>query len=273
MSIEVVNSVPDHDTSKVLLDLERFESASNATKPFSLFHGPFGVSKLSQISEPEASNTELNGVLLSSEEWLMGLDDLTRQEDNEVDLISSLLDFPNDRLNEEAELWDVIPVILDTDTYAPDPWNGLSSLFFSENMEAWTILSHYKDRIVPLISPLGHGQEVPWLNLVMPCAVSTLGDITMSGSTTHARLALLNALLSTSAFHLGKYSNMCIEHWVTSGNNYLKRAQSHFRYCMEEARNSTMKRSKYKEILMAILSLSTAYVCTRSSIEITSMYS
>lgn len=263
MSMEVVNSVPYHDASKALLDLERFESASNATEPFSLFHGPFGVSKLSHISEPEASNTESNEVLSSPEEWLMGLDDLTRQEDNEIDLISSLLDFSNDQRNEETELWDVFPGTIDIDTYAPDPWNGLSSYLFRENTKAWTILSHYKNRIVPLISPLGHGQETPWLNLVMPCAVSTLGDITMSGATTHARLALLNALLSTSAFHLGNYSNMCIEQWITSGNTYLVRAQSHFRYCMEEVRNSTMKKSKYKEILMAILSLSTAYVCTR----------
>ncbi|KAJ5307744.1 Protein of unknown function DUF3468 [Penicillium atrosanguineum] len=260
MSNEVISSVPYHDTSKALLDLERFESASNATAPFSLFHGPFGILKLSRVSEPEAPDTEFNGLLSSPEKWSMKLDDLIRQEDTEFDLISNLLDFPNDRGNEEPEVWDMIPGAFDTDTYAPDPWNGLSPHLFSESTEAWTILSHYKDRIVPLISPLGHGQEAPWLNLVMPCAVNTLGDITMSGATTHARLALLNALLSTSAFHLGSHSNMCIEHWITTGNTYLKRAQSHVLRCMEEARNSTMKRSKYKEILMAILSLSTAYM-------------
>lgn len=266
MSNKVINSVPYHDPTQALLDLERFESTPNATSPFSLFRGPFGVSKLSQMPEPETTNSEFDGLSSSPEEWLMGLEDLTQPEENGIDLVSILLDAPNDQENDGLELWDPSPEFLNSVLYTPDP--GLSPKFFSDNTEAWNILSHYKDRIVPLISPLGHGQEAPWLNLVMPCAVSTLGDITMSGATTHARLALLNAVLSTSAFHLGNHSALCIEHWVSTGNTYLKRAQSHFLWCMEEACTSTMKRSKYKEILMAILSLSTAYVCTRPIIRL-----
>lgn len=261
MSNQVINSVPYHDPAQALLDLERFESTPNATTPFSLFRGPFGVSKLSQVPELEASNYEFDGVSSLSEEWLTGLDDLIRQEDNEIGLISGLLDVPHDQVNDGLELWDLTPEILNSALYTPGP--GLSPKYFSDNAEAWNILSHYKDRIVPLISPLGHGQEAPWLNLVMPCAVSALGDITMSGATTHARLALLNALLSTGAFHLGHHSPLCTEHWVSTGNIYLKRAQSHFLRCVEETCTSTTKRSKYKEILMAILSLSTAYVGSR----------
>ena len=264
MSNKVINSVPYHDPTQALLDLDRFESTPNATTPFSLFRGPFGVSKLSQMPELDAPNSEFDVVSSSPEEWLMGLDELVPQDDNEISLISSLLDVPNDQENDWLELWDLSPEFLSSVLYTPDP--GLSPKFFSDNTEAWNILSHYKDRIIPLISPLGHGQEAPWLNLVMPCAVSTLGDITMSGATTHARIALLNALLSTSAFHLGNHSAWCVEYWVSTGNTYLRRAQNHFLRCMEEACTSTMKRSKYKEILMAILSLSTAYVGTHSMI-------
>jgi arginine metabolism regulation protein II len=260
MSNGIPNSVPYQDAAQALLDLERFESTSTATTPFSLFRGPFGVSNLSQVPETDVADSAFEDGSSSPAKWCMGLTDLIRQHDNEIDLISSLLDIPNQE-NNGLELWDPIPDCLDTASYAPDPRAGLAP-HFPDNMEAWTILSHYKNRIVPLISPLGHGHEEPWLNLVMPCAVHTLGEITMSGAATHARLALLNALLSTSAFHLANHSALCIEHWISTGNVYLKRAQSHFLRCMEQACTSTMKLSKYKEILMAILSLSTAYVRT-----------
>ncbi|CEJ59603.1 hypothetical protein PMG11_08221 [Penicillium brasilianum] len=258
MSNEVINSVPYRDPTQALLDLERFESTLNATTPFSLFRGPFGVSKLSQAPEPEVPNHEFDVESLSCEEWLTGLDDLIRREDKEIGHISSLFDGPSDQENDGVELWDPSPDFTNSVLHTPDP--GLSPNFFSNNTEAWNFLSHYKDRIIPLISPFGHGQNAPWLNLVMPCAVSTLGDVTMNGATTHARLTLLNAVLSTSAFHLGNHSAWCIEYWVSIGNTYLKRAQGHFLRCIEEAYTLPTKRSKYKEILMAILSLSTAYM-------------
>jgi arginine metabolism regulation protein II len=268
MSNEVIKSVPYRDPTQALLDLERFASTPNATTPFSLFRGPFGVSKLSQAPEPdpepEVPNHEFDMVSLSCEEWLTGLDNLIQREDNEIGHISSILNVPSDQENDGLELWDPIPEFTNSVLYTPDP--GSSPKFFSNNTEAWNFLSHYKDRIIPLISHLGHGQNAPWLNLVMPCAVSTLGDVTMNGATTHARLALLNAVLSTSAFHLGNHSAWCIEYWVSIGNTYLKRAQGHFLRCIEEAYTLPTKRSKYKDILMAILSLSTAYVSVHSII-------
>lgn len=264
MSKEVVKSVRGHNPTRALLDLERFDQYSDLTTPFSFFHGPFGVSRLSQVSETDVPDLELQDSPPSPRDWLAELDDIIGQEE-ETDIFSSLLDASNDMLSaDDSWLLELIPPSMESIEPVPDspqPQIASPPSLFNDNHEAWAILSHYKDRIVHLISPLGHGQESAWLNLVMPYAVNTLGELTMSGSANHARLALLNALLSTSAFHLGQHSVMRIDHWIAVGNSYLRKAENHFIQCVEENRMSRTKQNKYKEILMAILSLSTAYVC------------
>lgn len=259
MSNEVIESIPDHNPTQALLDLERFDHCSNVTTPFSIFHGPFGVSRLSRVIETDVPDLDTEETTTPSpRDWLAELDGILGQEE-EANLFSNPLD-----VLDESLLLELIPP-------ATEPIEVVSNIprsqivsnpsLFNDNHEAWAVLSHYKDRIVHLISPLGHGQEGAWLSLVMPYAVNTLGELTMSGSANHARLALLSALLSTSAFHLGQNSVMNIDHWITVGNSYLQKAESHFMNSVEENRLSGVKKNKYKEILMAILSLSTAYVC------------
>jgi arginine metabolism regulation protein II len=94
---------------------------------------------------------------------------------------------------------------------------------------------------------------------VIPCAVTTLGELTLNGQVNNARLALLNAVWSTSAFHLSNNTSWP-GNWKASGEMYLQRAEYYFQKCMEETCLSTSKINKYKEILMAILSLSNAFV-------------
>lgn len=263
MSNKVINSVPDQDPGQVLLDLERFEDSTHTASEFAFFAGPFGVSKLSQISESESTSTspQLDGTSVLPGNWMLNMDELLNQNSSIefCDILNTSDDISPDGMKpwgsfepnmELVDLWQ-------SDRNHPQP--DLSSIFSASSSEAWTILSHYRDTIVPLISPMA--QEAPWASLVMPCAISTLGEITMNGKAGHARLALLNALLSTSAFYLGQHSTMELEYWKETGDSYLKRAQQHFLQCMEEVWESTIKKSKYKEIVMAILSLSTAHVC------------
>jgi arginine metabolism regulation protein II len=263
MSNEVIESVPDHNPTQALLDLERFDHCSDVTTPFSFFHGPFGVSRLSRVIETDVPDLDTDETTPSPRDWLAELDEILGQEE-EIDLFSSLLDVSNDLPVDESWLLELIsPVTEPIEVVSDSPRSQIVShpSLFNDNHEAWSILSYYKDRIVHLISPLGRGQEGAWLSLVMPYAVNTLGELTMSGSANHARLALLNALLSTSAFHLGQNSVMRIDHWIKMGNSYLQKAESHFMKCVEENRIPGVKKNKYKEILMAILSLSSAYVC------------
>lgn len=267
MSNEVVNSLPGRDHTQALLDIERFECMKNESVHFSFFRGPFGVSRLAQTPRSEEEVTSDEDIPLLSDDWMLGLDHITSQEELDFELIDSILDNPQKEQTNSLQPWSLIT------SNDEDVELGLNVLpqietpltFFSDHIEAWSILSHYKDKIVPLVSPLGFGQEAPWLNLIMPCAISALSDLNANGSIPYAKLALLNALLSTSAFHMGNHSTMSTGNWIATGKTYLKRSQQYFLHCMEKFCLSTEKTSKYKEILMVLLSLSTAYVCLNST--------
>ncbi|KAJ5920897.1 hypothetical protein N7466_009223 [Penicillium verhagenii] len=263
MSNELVSSLYGRDYTQALLDIERFECMTNEDVQFSFFEGPFGVSRFSQTLEEETINQNEETPVVP-DDWILELDGIFDQADMDFESMDCVLGIPDSEGNgspdsgnlvmQDAE--DIETVFeISSPTCIEKPLT-----FFTHHIEAWSILSHYKDKIVPLISPLGFGQEAPWLNLVIPCATSTLTDLTADTNVTFVKLSLLNALLSTSAFHLGNHSAISFESWIEAGNTYLKRAQHCFLRCMEEICLSTKKTSKYKEVLMAILSLSTAFM-------------
>lgn len=272
MSEEIINSVVGRDPDRALLDLERFESSGNNISSFSMFHGPFGISKLSQSSNTKAKSHEVEKETLPIESWLLESDaQLFPTEETEY---TGIVLGANVMPNDESILWDFITSGANGDEYSfqseafemPQmPRIPTESLPVSahESAETWTLLSHYRDRVVPLISPFEQGQEDPWRKLVIPCAVSSLGELILKSTISHARLTLLNAVLSASSFHLGQHSETCAEYWTTTGTSYLKLAQSHLVHCAEKENMCSPRKSKYKEVLMALLGLSTAYVCTK----------
>jgi arginine metabolism regulation protein II len=251
MSEEVARSVPNKKINKALSDLETLDRYGDSHVPLSLFRGPFGALRLGQAELTEPSLLELDKISLPSQGWGEELRDTFDFDDSVVQEMCL-----NDNWMPQG------PDILqpeDTDICPFEPQLQPQIDLYGGNIEGWTLLSHYKDRIVPLISPLRRGRETPWISLLIPCAVTTMGELTLNGSINHARLALLNAVWSTSAFHLGN-NIACQGNWKASGEMYLRRAQCHFQKCMEQTCLSTTKVSKYKEILMAILSLSNAFV-------------
>ncbi|KAJ5235466.1 Protein of unknown function DUF3468 [Penicillium citrinum] len=261
MSENVSNSLVNRDPDQALLELDRLEFSTDNVTQFSLFRGPFGVSKIDQSPETDQTSPEDESVILPVEDWLVepSVFSSTIRESEDTGFIDTFSDI----LNTGSPIWDLIPTTAEnTEKHVPTPQLPLDILpiTISGSTEAWSILSHYRDRVVPLISPFENGQEVPWRNLIIPCAVSTLGETFMNDSSSHARLALLNALLSASSFHLGQHSTMCIEHWTMAGSSYLKLAQHHLMKCIEDADMIHPRKSKYKEVLMALLSLSTAYM-------------
>lgn len=263
MSKEIFESVPNHDPTQALLDVERFENISSSHTEFSLFRGPFGVSKLPDPKSPSPSSDD--EIAFLPEDWELDLDQ-TIQTSYLADINEELGSLSGLHENHDDTINDTIPpqprprMCDDCTESALEVPLEPPLTFFNNDIETWSILSHYKDRIVPLISPLGPGQEAPWLKLIMTCAVHTLGELTMNGKAAHIRLALLNALLSTSSYHLGNSVAVPIQNWRERGDLSLKRAQYHFVKCMEETCISSTKMSKYKEILMTILCLSTVYV-------------
>ncbi|KAJ5188988.1 hypothetical protein N7491_005310, partial [Penicillium cf. griseofulvum] len=259
MTLQIVSSVPYQNPDQAIVDLERFDSDTSCSEPFSLFRGPFGAFRWSQPLPLDLSSLGTDELPAPLTNWFEQLEELPREEDFlfTLDAPDALDDGDDLRLEgcSLQPLWSI-----ETNFHEPSPQTELSPYLCMGDIEGWSLLSHYKDRIIPLISPLRHGQETPWMSLVIPCAMATLADSMLNGPSNHARLALLNAVWSTSAFHLGNNSVPCLEHWTGSGGNYLIRAQYHFQRCMEESCILTTKMSKYKEILMAMLSLSNVFM-------------
>ncbi|KAJ9489394.1 hypothetical protein VN97_g3882 [Penicillium thymicola] len=258
-TLEVVSSVPDQNPDQAIVDLERLDSDISFSKTTSLFRGPFGAFRCPQPLQLEPSPSNGDELPPSFVDWFEQLEELPTEEDfNQtmfsLDALNALdADYSDNLMLEE-------PSLEVTNFHEPSLPAELNPFLSVGSVEGWSLLSHYKDRIVPLISPLRRGKETPWMSLVIPCAMGTLAELMLNGSSNHARLALLNAVWGTSAFHLGNNSVACLEHWKASGGIYLMRAQYHFQRCMEESCISATKRSKYKEILMAVLSLSNAFM-------------
>lgn len=267
MTLEIVSSVPDQNPDQAIVDLESFDSDISCSNPPSLFRGPFGAFRYPQPLHIEPSPLDRDELPPSFVDWFEKLEELPIEEDSNqtvlsLDALDALnADYTGDLISEEPSLEP--PQSTGADFHELSLLVELNPYLSVGNVEGWSLLSHYKDRIVPLISPLRRGKETPWMSLVIPCAMETVAELMLNGSSNHARLALLNAVWSTSAFHLGNNSVACLEHWKASGGIYLTRAQYHFQRCMEESCISATKMSKYKEILMAMLSLSNAFVRLR----------
>ncbi|KAJ6020509.1 Protein of unknown function DUF3468 [Penicillium herquei] len=271
MSNEVLESVPDQDSGQVLFEIDRLDCLANSNTAFSFFKGPFGISRFE--TDPIADQSTLEtceDITAYPTDHTVDRDEYLDITDTFSDIIADMFQFPDhdhdqtydlqfgDLISASAEEVEIEPLV------SPSLSNYCMAIF-SDDSEAWSILSHYEEKIVPLISPLGFGQQASWLKLVMPCAVSTLGDLTSSLSIDHSRAALLNAVLSTSAFHLANHSILDIEYWATKGENYLARAECHFLRGLETSNIQACKTAKYKDILMTILSLSTAYMIKGNS--------
>ncbi|KAJ5163914.1 uncharacterized protein N7500_005744 [Penicillium coprophilum] len=261
MTLQTVSSVPGQSPDQAIIDLEKLESDITCSNPSSLFRGPFGAFRWPQPPPPGRLSSFTDEPPASSPNWLQELEELPGEEDfpfnkDAIDALNE--DHGNGSMLEEQNLQPLQNI--EARFYEPSLQSELSPFPFVGNIEGWSLLSHYKDRIVPLISPLRHGPENPWVSLVIPCAMRTLADMMLNGSSNHARLTLLNAVWSASAFHLANNSVAHLAQWTISGDLYLTRAQYHFRRCMEESCISATKMCKYKEILMAIQSLSNAFM-------------
>ena len=312
MSDELTDSIAPHaqDPGQILMNLDQDGLADYPEqRPFSVFRGPFGVARWESDDGQDQGDVDSDvpvnagldldvGNVLDPDEvlsrWLL---DAGEHEESVMSI--SQIQEPGDRDPSPGLLSRLCPVEetifddLDLDLHSPLTWNAQPQqqpspsprsidLVTNDDPKSWLLLSHYRDRIIRLISPLpqqyhhntdaaGGNDNDPWSSLVMPCAMTTMAELTIGGTASHACLALLNALLATSAFHLHASSRgATAEEWMVSGDRYTVTARRHLEGCLAEAEvdvrgsGSVRKRSKYKEVLMAMLCLANAFVCLLS---------
>ncbi|KAL1626227.1 hypothetical protein SLS54_003062 [Diplodia seriata] len=226
-------------------------------------HGPFAVFKLpppvSSGTPPEAN--EENHFL---SEFLPDIDtipDVVDFGDEQfvaaLSAIDQMFDTEQQPYPDETEQCDQGP---------STPGNSTGSFLtpylnpYPESMahqDASLLLNHYKTHVIRLLSPLKYQRKTPWNILQLPCAMTTLAEITMGYRTNHARASVFYGVMSISAFNLSASSTSTAKaHWNGIASSYRLQAHESLKASLEHEM-SAQKKAKYKEMLMAILCMVT----------------
>lgn len=130
------------------------------------------------------------------------------------------------------------------------------------------LLGHYMNHVIEIMTVVSNIKS-PWKSLHLPRALQGCGELEAVGTTCNARNALINALLSISAFNLAQkfkgYNNTAeADKWNKAAQKYRFRAVNLLKICLEVDFKQPSK-VRYKEILAAMLSMVTIDVRSRSS--------
>lgn len=131
----------------------------------------------------------------------------------------------------------------------------------SVSTHAHFLLDHYKSQMGKLFSPL-RARKSPWSILHFPRALSALAELSIFKTTKHAHTSLFYSVLAVSAFN---WNNIHREHkdsttyWRNIGEGFRRGAKKQLGWTCE-TELAGEKSSKYKDILMAILTMVTISV-------------
>lgn len=123
-----------------------------------------------------------------------------------------------------------------------------------------TLLDHYQSSMMGCFTPLHH-EKPPWKILHLPCAISAYGELSLLGDSNNAKMTLLFAVLAMSAFNLKHLQTDPSEadNWQSIAESYREKAKARLKLCLRE-QSEEKKKSKYKEVLMALTSMVTVCV-------------
>lgn len=122
------------------------------------------------------------------------------------------------------------------------------------------LLSHYMTHVIDIMTVVSN-MKSPWKSLHLPRALQGCGELEAVGTTCNARNALINALLSISAYNLaqkfsGHQNSAEADKWSKAAQKYRFRAVNFLKICLEVDFKQPSK-VRYKEILAAMLSMVT----------------
>lgn len=260
-----------------LLDIIELESS--AIHDQDIFKGPFGLVSLADSSTNTnlSSNfsDEINITLKSPSVSMFQLDDSESPflwDDAAVsDLVSSLHAYPGDPIDSVHYpcLESLTPIAAAPTlerTISPISTNlpiiNNTSMSHRVLEDGHFLLLHYGSKVVDSLAPFSSSKP-PWKALHLPCALQALAELTVMGQTNNAKASLMYALMAISAFNLDKF---CTEHestprrWWNTGQTYQQRAKYYLKRCLQEISQGGTKKAKYKEVLMALMSMVTISV-------------
>ncbi|OKL60992.1 hypothetical protein UA08_03643 [Talaromyces atroroseus] len=127
------------------------------------------------------------------------------------------------------------------------------------------LLHHYKTDIVDLMTAVTTPKG-PWKTVHLPRALQGCGELAFRGTTSHARNALLHALLTISAYNLaanghGQGQALDAHSWREVALKHTAQSLTYLKSCLQPG-CPVSERGKYKEVLAAMLSMITIEVCS-----------
>ncbi|OJJ29953.1 hypothetical protein ASPWEDRAFT_144015 [Aspergillus wentii DTO 134E9] len=252
------------------LENEQFKTADGVDgADFEVFRGPFGVLRMSEmpvdvpvpvpeaVPEPEVDVPEAIDV-------------------EEIEAIPEE-PLPAEQFNDWEMMWpihdsaiDSLPLLDDTRTDYPDiftPFDNpdsfpayLSPMPFFDlpgteiiPSQAPFLLRHFKENMISLSFPLRNCRKCPWQTIHLPSAMSTYAELSIYKTASHTKMSLFYSLLAASCFHLSTQAQRSFD-WDKLGNTYTELAKQKLKRALKEEVIGP-KKARYKELLMALLSL------------------
>lgn len=144
----------------------------------------------------------------------------------------------------------------------PQPQHDLQQAsYYNIPTQSHYLLEHYKSLVTKTFSPI-HKRKSPWSVLHLPRAMLALAEISIFRTTQHAHTSLFYSVLAVSAFNMDNLHRRHSDgatYWKSIGDGFRCAAQASLQStCEVEASGKTQ--SKYKDVLMAILSMVTISV-------------
>jgi arginine metabolism regulation protein II len=129
------------------------------------------------------------------------------------------------------------------------------------------LMSHYANRVVRLFCVIDNAKS-PWKSIHLPRALQSVGELTITGSTSRIQGALRNALLAISAFYLSNDNKSMARKddaakWANEATRFRCKAINFLKEAVENDFYTDPK-PKYKEFLATMLSMISINVRKRS---------
>lgn len=130
--------------------------------------------------------------------------------------------------------------------------------------DAPLLLSAYTKNVTQLFTPI-QLEKSPWSMLYMPPAMETLALLTMGEMANNTRMSIFYAILATAAFtqRLSSSTRSASDYWQRQAETFAIEAQNYLKRALHDA-SSSVKKVKYKDVLVALLCMGTVSVSNAS---------
>ncbi|KAE8322757.1 fungal-specific transcription factor domain-containing protein [Aspergillus sergii] len=283
MSKELVDSVNPNDAVTLLLQIDDQceEQEQHPDSCFDTYLGPFGAFRAPRPElEPTAAptcpsiksppyqhvpiaddfNMAFEDALINDPlmECLFGGIDVNATGDFQTESLFNITGTENHEcssqqsVTESSEMLMGLPSLSQHIQYTPNIPNLAPT-------DAPFLLSVYKSQVVTLFSPV-QSTKSPWHILHVPSAMGTFAQLTMGEQPGNAQSCIFYAILATSAYMQRAISTSQghREYWQRQSESYAVSAQHYLKVALQDM-SATLKKSKYKDILIALMCMNTVF--------------